>query len=98
METEKNQLGKGQKEFTMGAGMNRMEDLGTDSPDLKITIMNNGPARKIEFGITDGGRPGRMQELFNGDSITFRLRDYGRGNYLVIANNGHENAKVSFSW
>ncbi len=79
--------------------MIQMVDLGTDSPDLMITIKNNGPARQIEYYITDQqSHPANTQKLYNGDEITIRLGDYGKGKFLGLNNKDHENANVSVKW
>ena len=99
MESEKTQLGKTQKEITIRSSMVQMEDLGTSSPDLEIKLTNNGPAREIEYGISENGRrPDWMPKLQKGDSIAFKLGEMGKGKFLILVNNEFDNAKVKASW
>ncbi|MEO8517339.1 MAG: hypothetical protein ABI426_11365 [Flavobacterium sp.] len=94
MESANNELLQTDKVISIRSGMIVSEDLGTDNPDLKITITNKGPAREIEFFIK-GDRRLRLQK---GDTVTFRLGDYGKERYLSITNNNYENANVSLKW
>ena len=51
MEAEKKETLQGSREIRIGVYMTQMVDLGTEDPNLMITIYNSGPAREIEYYI-----------------------------------------------
>jgi hypothetical protein len=99
MESEKKEVVQGKKDIWIGMGMQSVQDLGTDNPDLMITMSNNGPARQIEYYITDQkSYPSFTGVLREGTVITFRLGDCGKGKFLVLTNKDGQEANVSLKW
>ena len=99
MESERELLGKKQKDITIGTNRIQMEDLGTDNPELEIELKNNGPAREIEYCISENGRSRDwMPKLQSGSTVRFRLGEMGKGKLLVLVNNDSQAARISVSW
>ena len=99
MEAEKKETLQVKKEIRIGIQMTQVEDLGTDNPDLMITIKNNGPAREIEYFITDQqSRPDWTSKLYSGDEVTIRLGDYKKGTFLALTNRDFQEANVLLKW
>jgi hypothetical protein len=99
MESEKKDTAQKTKEIRIGFGMTYMQDLGTNNQDLRIRIMNSGPAREIEYYITDQmSQPTRIRKLQNGGEATMRLGDLGKGQFLMLTNKDVEDAYVLLNW